>query len=268
MHAWYRQDASIPTILVASGPSLLQKDLDLLRELRRKNSIKHRLRNPDRLLPPAKSVPDLNPAAKTNPSLQAPAADAGVTSAAEPPNPIVALVNDTYRLAPWADLLYASDARWWQHHRPQFAGEKWTTKRDDPSKGSIYKLSTTMIAELKLWHMLGRYDDGLSFDRRLIHFGGNSGFQLLNLVILAGAKNIGLLGYDMQVDRNDPSKEHFFGNHPKGFSSPRTCFGYWIRQFNIAAGQLSNANIRIVNLTRDTALTCFPRMTIENFFNE
>lgn len=264
LSAWYKRNASIPTILVASGPSLLQKDLTLLRTLREKHHSRHQ-RRPLQL---PTTRPDTQSLTQNNPQAPAAAAVAEATSAADPPNPIVALVNDTYRLAPWADLLYASDARWWQHHRPNFSGEKWTTKRDDPSKGSIYKISVKTIRELSLKHMLGTYEDGISFDPRIIHFGGNSGFQLLNLVILAGAKNIGLLGYDMQLDRNDPNKEHFFGNHPKGFSSPRSCFQYWIRQFNTAAGQLRDKDIRVVNLTRDTALDCFPKMSIESFFNE
>lgn len=256
LSAWYKQDASIPTILVASGPSLLRQDLDLLLQLRHRNSGTPRQANPD----PPPQVQNLPPAP--------PPAAAAAANAGDPPRPIVAIISDVYRWAPWADLLYSSDARWWNYHRPHFTGEKWTTKRNDPSKGSIFRLCSKTIANLNLRYMLGKYDQGLSFDQSIIHFGGNSGFQLLNLVILAGAKNIGLLGYDMQINPNDPEKEHFFGKHPKGFSSPVSCFQKWIRNFNFAAGQLRNTDIRVVNLTRETALTCFPRMSIENFFNE
>jgi hypothetical protein len=36
------------------------------------------------------------------------------------------VVNSTFRLAPWADLLYGADAKWWQHtpRARQFAGTK------------------------------------------------------------------------------------------------------------------------------------------------
>ena len=36
----------------------------------------------------------------------------------------VIAVNDAWRLAPWADILYACDGRWWRHHKgvPEFTG--------------------------------------------------------------------------------------------------------------------------------------------------
>ena len=38
----------------------------------------------------------------------------------------VIAINDSWRLAPWADALIASDAAWWQHYRgvPAYAGLK------------------------------------------------------------------------------------------------------------------------------------------------
>lgn len=36
----------------------------------------------------------------------------------------VIAVSDSYKLAPWADVLVSSDAAWWRHHNPEFAGRK------------------------------------------------------------------------------------------------------------------------------------------------
>src|SRR5688572_2955592 len=40
----------------------------------------------------------------------------------------VVAVNDAYRLAPWADVLYGFDWQWWEHHNgcPEFRGLKYT----------------------------------------------------------------------------------------------------------------------------------------------
>ena len=40
----------------------------------------------------------------------------------------VIAINDAYRMAPWADMLYACDLKWWRWHdgAPYFLGEKWT----------------------------------------------------------------------------------------------------------------------------------------------
>jgi hypothetical protein len=39
----------------------------------------------------------------------------------------VIAINDAHRLAPWADVLYSSDRRWWSHYKgvPEFAGLKY-----------------------------------------------------------------------------------------------------------------------------------------------
>jgi hypothetical protein len=36
-------------------------------------------------------------------------------------------VNDVYKVAPWADVLYAADTDWWDYHQgvPDFQGERW-----------------------------------------------------------------------------------------------------------------------------------------------
>ena len=40
----------------------------------------------------------------------------------------VIAINDAYTLAPWADALYATDAKWWHWHRgvASFTGAKWS----------------------------------------------------------------------------------------------------------------------------------------------
>lgn len=166
---------------------------------------------------------------------------------------LVAVVNVNHELAPWADLLYACDGKWWDCHRPAFVGEKWT---QCIKSAETYGLN----------FIPGIHAPGLSFEAGLIHFGaisggGNSGFQLLNLVIQLGAREIGLLGYDMQPTGG---KNHWFGNHPAGFQEPKQ-FGQWIASFEIAAKQLAWSGIRIINCSRESALTCFERLSIDQF---
>jgi hypothetical protein len=162
-------------------------------------------------------------------------------------------------LAPWADLLYACDGRWWDHHRPSFQGEKWTQ-----AKIAAHKY--------QLFHIPGAHRNGLSLTPGLIHFGeynrngGNSGFQLLNLLILMGARNIALIGYDMmQVN----GKTHWFGNRGKGLPSPgdRT-LKYWIQGFSATTSQLKEIGAKVVNCTRQSALECFPKIPLEAYLEE
>lgn len=98
--------------------------------------------------------------------------------------------------------------------------------------------------------------------RRHIHWGGNSGFQAINLAYLFGAARIVLLGFDMQVGPTGES--HWFGDHPRnqGFANPKK-FNSWIRHLEILGRDLSDQRVDVFNATRHTALTCFPQIPLE-----
>lgn len=157
----------------------------------------------------------------------------------------VVAINDAYRLAPWADLFYACDARWWDVHFPRLAdlpGFKVTHSGDAAAR---YGLSRVM----------GSAAPGLSADPALIHLGNNGGYQALNIATLMGATRILGLGYDMKG-------RHWFGDHPKQCSGPAN-FARWIENFATVPPDLARLGATFINCSRDTALTCFPRATIE-----
>ncbi len=165
----------------------------------------------------------------------------------------VLAVNDAYRLMPWADLLYACDAKWWEVHQgcPGFAGEKWSSH----SEGSDDKLDAAARWGLTL--VCGAHEDGFSLDPGLIHYGSVSGFQAINLALLMGAKRILLVGYDMRVN----GRRHFFGNHPDPLTNAMR-FEALVPQFARAAHHLP-PEIKILNCTPGSALDCFPMSDLE-----
>ena len=107
----------------------------------------------------------------------------------------ILVVNDCYKLASWADALYACDPAWWTLHKgaESFEGQRWTQSE---KAAEMWNLN---------W-IAGNHSPGLSLDDELIHFGHNSGYQALNLAVLFGVKKILLLGYDMQRTNG---KEHW-----------------------------------------------------------
>lgn len=158
----------------------------------------------------------------------------------------VIVVNDNYRLAPWADLLYAADEKWWDHHHgvPEFAGIK----------------VTWSVPAAKRWNLKrvpGVRQPGLSCDPARLHLGGNSGYQAINLAWLMGARRIVLLGYDMQAA---PGKTHWFGDHPKPLQNNGT-FKRWIA--NMATIRPTLHGVEVINCSRATALECFPRADLD-----
>ena len=161
------------------------------------------------------------------------------------------VVNDAYLLAPWADVLYACDEQWWSHHEPHTRGFcRWTTTDAAAQK---YGLN----------HIPGRgvETSGVHFDTsgHGIIYGSNSGFQALNLAYAQGVRDVVLLGFDMGHDPGQP--KHFFGSHPSHMDNP-TPFGHCIKQFERAAPIIAAAGMKVVNATRRTRLTCFPRVAL------
>lgn len=155
-------------------------------------------------------------------------------------------INDTYKRVPFADVLYACDYKWWNLHFDEitFTGELWT--QDLRAK-----------REFGLSWVLGRNKNGLGSD--CVHFGGNSGYQAINLAYLWGAKKIILLGFDCQpID----GKSHWFGQHPQGLNQTQN-FAMWIGNFNLLAKDLESEQIEVINCSMQSALECFKKVKIE-----
>lgn len=167
----------------------------------------------------------------------------------------VIAVNDAYRLAPWADALYAFDWAWWQHHADalqSFLGLKYSMRQDIALKPEWGVTQLQMGAEY-----------GLSSDPTTLNHGKNGVFQAMNLAVHLGAKKIRLLGVDMQ--KGDDGRTHWFGDHPSTITK-RTkgpCFDYWKTCFQSLERPLSELGIEVVNCSRRTALKVWPPMSLE-----
>jgi hypothetical protein len=153
------------------------------------------------------------------------------------------VVNDCYKLAPWANVLYACDTKWWRSQVVSFNGEKWTQCKESAIR-------------FNLNHIEGKHEKGLGKD--LIHFGGASGYQAINLAYLWGAKKLLLLGFDCKKVDN---KAHWFGQHPKGLARNQP-FAVWIENFKQLAIDLEQAGVEVINCSPDSALDCFKKKRI------
>lgn len=167
----------------------------------------------------------------------------------------VIVVNSTYPMAPWADVLYASDAQWWMHYTREVKLGKW-----QPFAGERWTVSRQVSGRLGLNLVHGFHGTGLSTKPGMINLGGNSGHAGIGLAVLFGAVRIVLLGYDMQ---RTGGRSHHHGDHPHPLGNGNV-FPSWIRRFAVLAKDAGDRGVEIVNATRQTALTCFPRVSIED----
>lgn len=143
-------------------------------------------------------------------------------------------VNNSWTAAPFATVIYAADRRWWQknHDTVDSPAEKWTR---DPEAANVYGINR---------HKTPTID--------------NSGLRAIDLAVYFGAARVILLGYDCKLTGG---KAHFHGDH-KGMSNPNhnKC-KMWHIQFTRLAKRLKK--VEVLNCSRETALQCFPRVTLE-----
>jgi hypothetical protein len=162
----------------------------------------------------------------------------------------VIVINDNYLLAPWASVLYACDGQWWDWHQSRnelkdFKGRKLTQDKEAANRYGLEYIESVDAP-------------GLSKDINYIHMGSNSGIQAINLAYHFGANRIILLGYDMQATDN---KSHWFGDHPNGF---RSYWHRWLPIYKAVADDANKMNLEIINASRETALTCFARVSLND----
>lgn len=155
-------------------------------------------------------------------------------------------VSDQYALAPWADLLYSCDAKWWRLHWPLGAG-------------AFPGLKVTVDAAVPFAEVLcvgesGEF--GFDEDPAFLRTGSNSGYQALHLAAHLGARRIVLLGFDMMP--GEDGRTHNFGDHPPALRQ-EIPFDVFAERFGHIAAPLRARGIEVVNASGRSALTCFPQ---------
>jgi hypothetical protein len=161
----------------------------------------------------------------------------------------VIAINDAYKLAPWADVLYAADKKWidWHDGVPGFAGVKYSLESNDTTKRPDWQILRNTGVE------------GLELDPDGLRTGVNGGYQAINLAAVRyQARRILLLGYDMSADG---IQQHWFGEHPDF----QPCyFDVFRSYFETIVAPLQALGVTVINCSRRTALTAFPCASLES----
>lgn len=165
----------------------------------------------------------------------------------------VIAVNDAWRLAPWADVLYSSDVPWWRHYNfvPDFKGIRvGLTRAGHPSQTALGPTFPGVV-------LSSITDTGIDCHPGRLATTKNSGGAAINLAVHLGARQIILLGYDMQPT----PATHFFGDHPGSLQrkSPYPAFRSLI---GTMVKPLAALGITVVNCTLSSALECFPKQPL------
>lgn len=158
-------------------------------------------------------------------------------------------VNNNYERVPWCDAIYAADRAWWQRHRDFLPAQADRYTSDDWVE--VY----CQAQKVKVIHR-----EGLAAHPGVVNSGLNSGFQAVNLAYHLGVSRILLIGYDFQYTGG---QSHWHGDHPRGLNNPQD-IRRWIKYWGPMARDLKDRGVEVINCTIDTALTQFPRATLED----
>lgn len=151
------------------------------------------------------------------------------------------VVNTSFRLAPWADMLYAMDANWWHEYhrevREKFAGPLWGYARVPHA----YGVTSTM----------GKiYPTGY----------GNSGSYAISLAVITKPMRVLLLGYDCQFT---DGRKHWHADHAEKLGNAAS-IKRWPYQFSLVSKYAESHGVKVINCSRATALGYFDRMNLED----
>jgi hypothetical protein len=148
-------------------------------------------------------------------------------------------VNNAVFYTPWADILYACDAKWWMCYGAKlgfFKGKRYSFQRVTRVERFYRQKGFPSIA-------------------------GNSGNQAIQLLASFGVKRIGLLGFD---HRHSEGKRHCHADHPKRLGNAGSVDA-WPGLMEQTERVLKKQGIEVINCSRETAIKCFPRMTVDEF---
>lgn len=151
----------------------------------------------------------------------------------------VIVTNTTFKLCPWADVLFAHDSKWWREYRTEvdatFAGARVTVTSQNRKSG----IHTT-------------------YGQQWFKTFGNSGACAVSLAVAGGAAKVVMLGFDCQ---KTGGKTHWHGDHGPGLTNAKS-MPLWPKKFAQLAAYAKAKKCRVVNASRETALTCFERVEL------
>lgn len=152
------------------------------------------------------------------------------------------VTNTTFRLAPWATVLMAHDRKWWEMNHADVAATFAGHKVIGGTRGQCYGAQSLALMRFRPF--------------------GNSGAAAVSLAVLAGSKKVVMLGYDCQ---HTGGKTHWHGDHPPGLGNAGSV-ARWAPKFAQLAEYARRSGCAVVNASRETALTMFPRVALEEVF--
>jgi hypothetical protein len=148
------------------------------------------------------------------------------------------VTNTTFRMVPWANIIYGFDAKWWIEYLPEI---KRLSESDRVTYAPMIQDSTVKTL----------------FEVQSFKNFGSSGVNAISLAIMSKAKKVVLVGYDCSLALG----YHWHGKHPQGLSNCQS-IDRWSGQHELLARYAEICGVEIINASRFTSLECYKKEEI------
>lgn len=163
---------------------------------------------------------------------------------------VVVAINDAMKYLPWANCALSIDTVWIRRSGYRLAGFK------GEQLGVVPEEWRGPYPE-RMNFLLRISGPGFAGDMRSVYTGNNSGYAALHVALQRGAREVFLLGYDM----NGPGHFHPGYRWPCVYGAEQ--YPAWSQMFSVLAEVARLRGVRIVNCNPDSAIRCFEFQSID-----
>lgn len=189
----------------------------------------------------------------------------------------VVTVNESWRLAPWADACYGCDWPWWAHRGPtadEFPGLRVVGRRpsDSEARQQLDAAQREFMAGLLSLPVVPAegHKPPILLERGPVTGGSMSGFQVVGRLAQARVARILLVGVDCNyTEQNEPREPaHWHGphSHPNGSNPANSRMKAWLAQWDRAAEPLARHGVEVINCSRESKIStkCFRKQGLNS----
>lgn len=177
----------------------------------------------------------------------------------------VIVVNTSYRIALWADILYFADQRWWEREKTL------PENRLADFKGVIYTVSRLAkdrqhAPKLKRLKRVLPEKQGLAYAPDTVTMQYTSAQAAMNIAVHKGARRIVLLGIDNRPSEEDPKRLHHHDEYPWPVVS--TTWEIKNQNFAYAVPELEKLGVEVINCSPISTLEFWPLRSLDDVLAE
>lgn len=162
--------------------------------------------------------------------------------------------NVAFKLGNWVSVLYFCDSRFYRMNMEEINNFPNIKATCSSSFGKEIETKMRNVKRLKR-----DYRGGLSTRRDTINWNQNSGAAAINFAVLAGAKRILLLGFDMCQQEEQTHWHTAYGT----VRTHKNVFKRFLQKFPAIAEDARKRGVEILNVCPDSAISSFPKVSLK-----